>query len=433
VAKEFLRQCPLALRVVGRHVRRQALDRHPRAGRQQVRARRPHAAAVACMGHEERVVATRASGRHGNEDVDATGRDVLRPVDALVADDLATVCRRLRSEDATRTQGFQESLHLALDLLPHVPLGRLEDGPTCAALDAAHQQQASSLRRQQRLVGARRRAAGQGPERQGPRTRRPERLQRIDAVRGQRVALGVGADVHRTSARPQQDFLVRPGLPGGALLVHPRERTGHGAAVGERLGAAAQAVVCDDTRKAEQRVVGTEVEFAQAPQCVLAGLPGRRRIDDQHRTALAAQPVGHQQHARAEIAVARRRRNADEMHVVGSGQREQARARRRRTDQVVVGERRAVVAIGIRIDVTDRMARSGKERALRPDGRHAAADADQRRLLQRRSDVTRRARRDRQAAEDLLVLDVLRTRRAHALQHEVEAIRLVGADVVVVD
>jgi len=320
VAEEFLRQRPRALRVVGWHCRRQAFDRHPCSSRQEVRARRPHTAAVTGMGHQERLVAAQASGRYGNEDVDATRRDVLRPVDPLVADDLAAVCSRLRSKDAARAQGFQECLHLPLDFLPHLPLGRLEDDPARAALDAAHQQQASSLRRQQCLVGARRRAAGQGPEWQGPRTRRPQRLQRIDAVRRQRVALGVGAGVRRTRAGPQQDFLVRPGLPRRTLLVHPCERACHGAAIGKRLGAAAQPVVRDDARETEQRVVRAEVEFAQAPHCVFAGLPGRRRIDHQHRAALAAQPVGHQQHARAEIAVARGRRNADEMHVVGAGQ-----------------------------------------------------------------------------------------------------------------
>jgi len=279
------------------------------------------------MGHEERLVTARASGWHGNQDVDATGRNVLRPVDTLVADDLATVCSRLRPEDAARAKRPQERLHLPLDFLPYIPLGRLEDDPARAALDAAHQQQASSLRRQQCLVGARRRAPGQGPERQSPRTRRPQRLQRIDAVRGQRVALGVGADMRRTRAGPQQDLLVRPSLPGRTLLVHPCERTGHGAAVRKRLGATAQPVVRDDARETEQRVVRAEIEFAQAPQCVLAGLPGRWRIDDQHRTALAAQPVGDQQHARAEVAVARGRRNAEKMHVVGAGQREQPRAR----------------------------------------------------------------------------------------------------------
>jgi len=431
--EELLRQRPLALRVVGRYVHRQAFDRHPRAHRQQLRPRGSHATAVAGVRDQERLVSPQAPGGYRHENVDPARRDVLWPVDALVADDLAAVRRARRTEDAGCAERPQQRLYLPLDLLPDAALGRLEHDPARAALDAAHQQQATSLRREQPLVGARRRPASQRPERQRARTRRAQRLQRIDAVRGERVALGVGAQMRRARARPQQDLLVRPGLPRRALLVDARERAGHGAAVGKRFGAAAQPIVRSDAREAEQRVVRAEIEFAQAPQRILAGLPGRRRIDDQHRASFPAQPVGDQQHARAEVTVAGGWRNADEMHVVGAGQREQARSGRRRADQVVVGEGSAVVAVGIRIDVPDRMARSGPERALRPHGRHGAAHAHQRRLLQRRSDVARRVRRDRQAAEDLLVFDVLGARRAHALHHEVEAIRLVRTDIVVID
>ena len=65
-------------------------------------------------------------------------------------------------------------------------------------------------------------------------------------------------------------------------------------------------------------------------------------------------------------------------------------------------------------------------------GRHAALHVHQARIEQHVGDETIGARRDRQAAEDLLVLDLLGTRGAHALHDEVEAVGLLGIDGVVV-
>ena len=62
-------------------------------------------------------------------------------------------------------------------------------------------------------------------------------------------------------------------------------------------------------------------------------------------------------------------------------------------------------------------------RARGPLGGHAALHAHQARLEQRIGDEAVRARRDRQAAEDFLVFDLLGAGGAHALHDEVEAIR----------
>jgi len=149
--------------------------------------------------------------------------------------------------------------------------------------------------------------------------------------------------------------------------------------------------------------------------------------------ALAAEGGRHQQRARPDVAVALERRDADEAHVLGGGEREHAGAGVGRADHVVVGERPAVVAVGVRIDVPDRVPRSRGERALGPRRGHLPAHAHELRFLQHRGDVARRVGHDRDAAEDLLVLDVIRAARAHALHHQVEAVGLGRADVVVVD
>ena len=108
---------------------------------------------------------------------------------------------------------------------------------------------------------------------------------------------------------------------------------------------------------------------------VVAGVPGRRRVHDQHRATLAAQARRHHQGAGADVAVAGQRRYADEVHVLDRRQREQARARLGRADHVVVGERRAVVAVRVRVHVADRVSRAVAERLVRARRRHGAPDA----------------------------------------------------------
>ena len=145
-------------------------------------------------------------------------------------------------------------------------------------------------------------------------------------MRRQARALGFGEHALRPHSWPQQQLLVGTRLPGRTLLVHPRQRARDGAAVGERLGPGAQAIERLDAREAHQRVLGTELELAQAAHRVVAIAPGRRRIDYQQCVTIAAVAARHQQRARADIAVALERRDAHEPHVLGRGEREQAGA-----------------------------------------------------------------------------------------------------------
>ena len=130
---------------------------------------------------------------------------------------------------------------------------------------------------------------------------------------------------------------------------------------------------------------------------------------------------------------ARERRNAEQVESVGRVEREQARPLRRGTDDVVIGERRAVVRIRAGEHVTRDSARIVPRRRVGAEPRQFAGDAGEFRIGEHRRNRARRIRHDREAAIDLLVLDVFRPGRPHALDHQVEQVVLVVADAVVVD
>jgi len=434
VTEQFLRERAGRLRVCrGPRGRLGHRHGHARRRRQCVGAHRSHATAAARLRDHERPPLARPPGLQRHQQVDAPGGDVVRPVDALVADDIERGRAFRRPEQARPRQRLQERLDLALQLLPDGVSRRLEHRPARAALEAGHEQQLAALRGEQARVGAGRRAACQGPERERPRARRAQRVQRVDAVRGEARALGFGEHELGPHRRPQQQFLVGSRLPGRPLLVQARERARDGTAVGKSPRAGAQAVERLDAGEAHQRVLRAELELAQAAQCVVATAPGRRRVDDQQRVVLAAVATRHQQSACADVAVALERRDADESHVLGGGEREHAGAGLGRADHVVVGERAPVVTVGVRVDVPHRMPRSRRERARRPRRGHRPANAHELRLLQHRGHVARRAGHHRDAAEDFLFLDVVGAARAHALHDQVEAVGLGRADVVVVN
>ncbi len=74
-----------------------------------------------------------------------------------------------------------------------------------------------------------------------------------------------------------------------------------------------------------------------------------------------------------------------------------------------------------------------RRRAQWPLPRDRAAHAHEARVREHGGDMAIAAGLHREAAEDLLVLDALRTRRADALQDEIEAVVLVVTDAVVID
>jgi len=328
------------------------------------------------MRHHEGPVGAGPRRPQRDQQVDAPSGDLVRAVQSLVADDLERT-RPPRSAEQTRVRKrLEERLHLALELAPHAALRGVEQRPARADLDAVHDQEPAALHREQRALGAFGRTPRQRLERQRTRTRGPQGLQRIHAVRDEALALQVGKHARRPGAEPEQQLVVRARVPGRALLVEPRDRARHGAAVGEHFRTAAKSVEGHHAREAHQRMLGAEIEFAQPLHGVVAGVPGGRRVHDQHRSTLAAQACRHHQRAGPDVAVARQRRYADEVHVLGRCQGEQARARLGRTDHVVVGERPTVVAVRVRIHVADRVSRAGAKRLVRTGRRHRAADAD---------------------------------------------------------
>ena len=120
--------------------------------------------------------------------------------------------------------------------------------------------------------------------------------------------------------------------------------------------------------------------------------------------------------------IARQRRNAQQVDVGRGVQREDAGAALRRTDDVVVGDRAAIIAVGIGGRVADDRAGRGGRRTRRPLGGHAALYTHQARFEQRVGDEAIGARGDGQPSEDLLVFDLLGAGGAHALHDQVEAV-----------
>jgi len=251
-------------------------------------------------------------------------------------------------------------------------------------------------------------------------------------VRRKPLAFRVGEHAQRTHAEPQQQLVVDPGIVRRALSVESRQRPGDRTAVREGLGASAQAVESHDARKAHDGVLGTKVELAQAPDYVVTGLPHGGRVDHEHRPPAATELSRNHQRARPELTLATERRNAHEVQVFDPGEGEQPGAGCWRADHVVVREWLTVVAVRVGIHVADRVTRARQERLVRALPGHRTPHAHQTGILQRRGDESGRARRDRQPAEDLLVLDALRAAGAYPLHDEIEAVRLVRADVVVV-
>ncbi len=112
---------------------------------------------------------------------------------------------------------------------------------------------------------------------------------------------------------------------------------------------------------------------------------------------------------------------------------EHARVLNRGPDDVVVSERRAVVAIRIRDRISDSGATSTQGRALRPLDRDGTLDPGELRLQQDGGDEAVRGCEDGDAAEDFLVFDQLGSCRADSLQNQVEGIRFLLRNPIVVD
>jgi len=385
------------------------------------------------MSDEEGLALSGTRGRQRDENVHPAFREIFFGVDALVAHDLAAVLGLRFAEQAGGLDRRQKRLQLLREPRPGGTVLRLEHCPARAALDAAHDGLAAAHPGQESARRAATGSAGERAQRLGIVACRAQRLDRVHAVSREAQALQLGQHSRRPRARPEQQLVVRARLPQGSLLVQPRDRARHRAAVGESLVAPAQAVIGEYAREAHQRVVAAELELAQARERGVAGFPVRRRIDDQHEMAIAAELRGHEQRARSHFVLASQRRDAQEVDVLDVPQREQSAAPLRRADHVVVGERSAVVTVGRAVDVADGMTRAGTESAVGTLRRQGLHDAHEGRILQRAAHAARGALADRDTTEDLLVLDVLGPVSAHTLHHEIEAVVLARTDVVVID
>jgi len=161
------------------------------------------------------------------------------------------------------------------------------------------------------------------------------------------------------------------------VLVSPHQHAGDRAAGAESLETTSQAVEREQPREVHDGVVTRETPFADAGQRDVRAVPGERRIDDQQRPSLPAVAVRNQQRARADVDLAGERRDAQEIDRLDGAQGEQALALCRRPDDVVIGQRAAVIPVRAGIGVSRQAAPPAGLGRIGAHGRNVADDTQQ--------------------------------------------------------
>ena len=195
----------------------------------------------------------------------------------------------------------------------------------------------------------------------------------------------------------------------------------------------AQLVVRQDPRKVHQRVFIGKIPIAQSTQGIVRGLPHGRRINDQQRATLLAVARRDQQRARSHVPISRQRGYAQKIEIFSLMQSEHAGVVQARADQVVVSERRAIIAIRIRVHIRGGKATGGIQGSIRPLRRHFTDETNQRGLRDRLGEVAFIGPRCGNPLEYLLVIDLTGTLSTHPLHGEVEYVRLICRNIVEVD
>src|SRR5579863_593202 len=114
-------------------------------------------------------------------------------------------------------------------------------------------------------------------------------------------------------------------------------------------------------------------------------------------------------------------------------QREYAGVLEARADQVVIGERRTIIAIRIRVHIGGGKSAGGIEGSIRPLRRHFADKSDERGLRDRARQVAFIGPRHGKAMEYLLIIDLTGALSTNSLHSEVENPKFIWRDIVEVD
>ena len=260
----------------------------------------------------------------------------------------------------------------------------------------------------------------------------PHRQQGIDARLRQPHPIGVGHSHRRTQPGTQNRLLAlrpRPHRPG---LIGAGDHARRGAAGTEDLYPAAQPIERLHARVVHDGAVAAERPDAQRIERGGRGSPACWRIDQQQRLPVAAQARRYQQGRQSQVALARQRRDAQQVEAGDALQRKQPGAAAGGADDVVVGERRAVIPVGIGERVADRDATGSAGGAIRALRGNRTRHAHQARSEQQVGDEAAGSGHHRHAPIDLLVFHQLRAGGAHALHHQIEAVALGAAQAVIV-
>ena len=401
-------------------------------GRGAIHRHGSHAACAGAMGHEPGVERARLARGESEQQVEFALRESLRPVDALIGDHEVALVGGGLGKRPLCGQGVEKACNLGPRALPGRGPVVLEQHPARALLDAGRDEQRESPRRE--ILPVRSAAPSRGEDARAHAVARPDAhgQERIHARLREARTLCLAHGDRRTQPRTQDRLLAlgrRPDRPG---LVGPSDHARGGAARAEDLDAAAQSVESLHARVVHDGAVAAE---GPAPERIEGGArrgPGGRRIEQHQGLAVAAQARRDQQRREADIPLTRQWRNAQHVEARDPLQREQPGGGARRPDDVVVGERRPVVTVGIGERVPDRYTTGSAGGAIRALPRNLLRHAHQARLQQHFGHVARAIRQHRNPAVDLLVLDQLRARCAHPLYHQVEAVALGAVQAVIV-
>ena len=271
---------------------------------------------------------------------------------ALLAGDEKGVLHPPRAESLLLVQRLEECTHLGCRHLGHLDMRMRHCHPASAALDAVDDEECEPPGREILPIGARGGACGQGARGEADARGGSHGEDGIYAQRGETHAAVFGHEARGPVSRAQDGLFVLRGGPYRTGLVATRQHPRHGAAGRERFEMPPQFVVRQHARKIHQGILVGEIPLPHAAQGVVRGMPARGRIDDQERAAFLAKSRPDEKRARPHILVARQRGNAQEIEIIGGRQREKTRPIDVPADHVIVGQRRAVVAVAVRIDIS---------------------------------------------------------------------------------
>ncbi len=264
----------------------------------------------------------------------------------------------------------------------HLTMRLGQNRPTSTALDTVQNEQRHAPRSQVLPIGRARRAPGHGARLDTDARHRAHGLNGVHTT-GREAHTQVFGDQADGTVSGAQYRVLRPGGgPHGGRLIGTRQHAGNRAARTEGFEMPAQLVVGQHAREIHHRIFAGELPVAQCAQRLIGGMPFGGRVDHEQRAVLLAIARRDQQQAYADILLTRQWRNAQQIEILHAVEREQARVIHPRTDHIVIGQGRAVVAVGVRNQIAGGQPADRVQGLIRPLVGRGSGQSHQRRPLE---------------------------------------------------